>query len=188
MRPMPARLPQVTLRSKRLTDAALDYQWQTDPEFSRLHAKPALSLSFAEFMAEYLFVLNNRWPGRLHFAIEAEDATCIGDCACHNINRHTKEAEIGINIARREFWDKGYGAAALGQFIEYIFSCTDLQKLKLRTLPDNLRAQKCFEKAGFRAIGSVEEDGHQFLRMELTREDWLKSNGNHPTPPPSVEG
>ncbi len=180
---MLAETPQIKLRSKRLADAALDYQWQTDPEFARLHAKPALSMTFAEFMAEYLFVLKNQWPGRLHFAIETEDGTCIGDCACHNINRNTKEAEIGINIARREFWDKGYGAAALGQFIEYIFSCTDLQKLKLRTLPDNLRAQKCFLKAGFRQVGFIEEDGCHFLRMELAREDWLKSTGKHPEPP-----
>jgi len=184
---MLGELPHVSLRPKRLEDAALDYSWQTDPEFARLHAKEPLDLSFVEFEAEYVSVIKNQWPGRLHFAIEAEDGTCIGDCACHNINRSLKEAEIGINIARREYWDKGYGAAALSQLIEYVFSCTGLKKLKLRTLSDNMRAQKCFRKAAFRPAGRIEEHGHWFLLMEISRENWLKSVDRPPLPPPNEE-
>lgn len=171
---MPAELPRVNLRPKRLEDAAQDYQWQTDPEFARLHAKPPLDLPFADFETEYTYVLKNRWPGRLHFAIETEEGVSIGDCACHNINHREGAAEIGINIARRDYWDKGYGTAALAHFVEYVFSCTGLKKLRLRTLEDNLRAQKCFTRAGFKPAGVIEEERHRFLLMELTREDWLK--------------
>jgi [ribosomal protein S5]-alanine N-acetyltransferase len=176
---MPAELPKVTLRPKRLEDAELDYQWQTDPEFASLHAKEALTLSFAQFQEEYAEVFKNRWPGRLHFAIETEQGLCIGDCACHNIRHDEAEGEVGINIARREYWGKGYGAAALSQFVEYIFSCTGLKKLKLRTLEGNLRAQRSFIRAGFRPAGVLEDGGHRFLRMELSREEWLKMTGHH---------
>jgi RimJ/RimL family protein N-acetyltransferase len=171
---MPVKLPRVNLRPKRQDDAAQDYQWQTDPEFARLHAKAPLELPFTEFETEYAFVLKNRWPGRLHFAIETEEGVSIGDCACHNINHREAEAEIGINIARREYWGKGYGTAAMQHFVEYVFSCTGLKKLRLRTLEDNLRAQKCFAKAGFQPAGVIEEEGHRFLRMEITRDEWLK--------------
>jgi ribosomal-protein-alanine N-acetyltransferase len=174
MRPMPGELPRVNLRPKRPDDAGLDYQWQTDPEFARLHAKEPLDVTFIEFQAEYAQVLKNVWPGRLHFAIETEEGVPIGDCACHNINHGGAEAEVGINIARRDYWGKGYGTAAMKHFVEYVFSCTGLKKLKLRTLEDNLRAQNCFVKAGFRATGTIEEDGHRFLRMEIDREDWMK--------------
>jgi [ribosomal protein S5]-alanine N-acetyltransferase len=59
-------------------------------------------------------------------------------------------------------------------FVEYVFSCTGLKKLTLRTLEDNLRAQKCFTKAGFKPTGVFEEEEHRFLGMEINREDWMK--------------
>ncbi|MEN8615407.1 GNAT family protein [Dehalogenimonas sp. THU2] len=168
------KLPKIALRAKRLDDAALDYQWQTDLEFSRLHVQPPLTLSFTEFAAEYAIILKNQWPGRIQFAIETGEGLHIGDCACHNINRATKEAEIGINIGRREYWGQGYGVAALRGLVDYTFRQTDLQKLRLRTLPDNLRAQRCFAKAGFTVAGSVREGEVSFVQMELTRRDWEK--------------
>ena len=168
---LPDEAPRVALRNKRLDDAALDYQWQTDLEFSRLHAQPLLTMTFAEFMAEYAVILKNQWPGRIQFAIDTEDGVHIGDCACHNINRATKEAEIGINIGRREYWGKGYGVAALRELIDYTFCHTDLKKLKLRTLPENVRAQRCFAKAGFTEIEPLEVDGQVFIQMEMTRQD-----------------
>ncbi|XUX00662.1 MAG: GNAT family N-acetyltransferase [Dehalogenimonas sp.] len=171
---MPAELPRVNLRPKRLDDARQDYEWQTDPEFARLHAKEPLDVTFIEFKLEYAHVLKNVWPGRLHFAIETEEGVSIGDCACHNINHGGAVAEVGINIARKDYWGKGYGTAAMKHFVEYVFSCTGLKKLTLRTLEDNVRAQKSFSRAGFRPIETFDEDGHRFLRMEINREDWLK--------------
>ena len=171
---MPAELPRVNLRPKRLDDAGMDYAWQTDPEFARLHAKEPLDVTFDEFKEEYVHVLKNVWPGRLHFAIETEDGVSIGDCACHNINHGGAVAEVGINIARKDYWGKGYGTAAMKHFVEYVFSCTGLKKLTLRTLEDNLRAQKSFARAGFLPKGVFEEEGHRFLRMEIDREDWMR--------------
>jgi RimJ/RimL family protein N-acetyltransferase len=59
-----------------------------------------------------------------------------------------------------------------------------LKKLSLKTLPQNVRAQKCFSKIGFSADGFVDEDGHHFMCMTLGREQWLEIAGHAASPHP----
>ena len=46
----------------------------------------------------------------------------------------------------------------------------DLARLYLHTLDWNIRAQKAFEKAGFRACGTSWRDARTFVVMEIWRE------------------
>ena len=43
----------IGLRKKRLSDAANDYAWQTDPELARLDAMPLLAIPFPEYLLRY---------------------------------------------------------------------------------------------------------------------------------------
>ena len=165
------------LREKRLSDARSDYSWQTNPELAALDAVPPLSFSYAEYLARYAAELRYPTTRRQRFAIETSDGEHIGNCTYYAINHKRGEAELGIMIGNRDYWDKGYGADAITALLEYVFGQTKLNRLYLKTLVNNKRAQKCFAKCGFTPCGHLKKDGYSFILMELNREEWQKQQG-----------
>jgi RimJ/RimL family protein N-acetyltransferase len=166
----------VRLREKRLADAAADYAWKADAELAELDAAPQLGISFVHYLAEYLRELRHPSSERERFAIETLDGKHIGNCTYYGINRAKGEAEVGIIIGDRDYWGKGYGASAMKALVSHIFQNTNLNRLYLKTLASNIRAQKCFAKCGFANYGHMNYDGYNFILMELHRED-LKKQG-----------
>jgi len=162
----------VRLREKSLTDAPDDYNWQSDPELARLDAAPLLSMPFPRYLQSYALELRYLSPARCALSIETLDGKHIGNCAYHGIDETNQEAEMGIMIGDRNFWDQGYGADAVNTLLGHIFGQTDLNRIYLKTLDWNLRAQGCFAKCGFTTCGRMRRDGYSFLRMEIRREWW----------------
>jgi ribosomal-protein-alanine N-acetyltransferase len=162
------------LREKRLDDARYDYRWQTDPELAALDAVPPPSLSYAEYLARYAVELRYPPTRRQRFAIETRDGEHIGNCTYYAINTKRGEAELGIMIGNRHYWDKGYGFDAITNLLELIFRETGLNRIYLKTLVSNTRAQKCFAKCGFTPCGQLKRDGYNFLLMELYRRQWAE--------------
>lgn len=156
----------VKLRPKRLQDAANDYNWRTDTELCRLDAAPPLLSSFEQHLKSYAEGL--RYFGRsCHFAIETLDEKHIGNCSYFNIDEAKKEAEIGIMIGDKAHWNQGYGSDAIVILLNYIFSQTKLERVYLKTLNWNIRAQKCFEKCGFAPCGQLTRRDHDFIIMDI---------------------
>lgn len=173
----------VRLRHKRLSDAKNDYAWQTNPELARLDAAPLLTIPYERYLVDYTSELRYPTANRRIFAIETFDGKHIGNCVCYNIDERKGEAEIGVMIADRDYWDQGYGTDAVNTLVGHIFSEMKIKRLYLKTLEWNYRAQRCFEKAGFVTFDRMTRGGYDFLRMELFREDWearQKSLLSHP--------
>lgn len=162
----------IRLCPKRLSDAIRDYAWQTDAELARLDATVPLGTSFGRYLQEYAAALNSANAGGRQFAIDTLDGQHIGNCACYGINGLRGEAEIGIIIGNRAYWDRGYGSDAVTALVDYIFTETELERLFLKTLDSNLRAQRCFARCGFSACGRLVRDDHDFVLMELYRRCW----------------
>lgn len=159
----------IRLRPKRLSDAINDYAWRTDPELSGLDAAQPLALSFEEYLKQYATELHLFGANGFSLAIETMDGKHIGNCACFAVNEANREAELGIIIGDRAYWNRGYGADAVTTLINHIFSDTHLERIYLKTLDWNLRAQKCFQKCGFIPCGRLIKGGHKFVLMELRR-------------------
>jgi RimJ/RimL family protein N-acetyltransferase len=159
----------VRLREKRLDDAALDYAWKTNAKLAKLDAAPALRIGFQQYLANYADELRHPSPNRERFAIETTNGKHIGNCTYYAINKANGEAELGIMIGNRTYWDKGYGASAVSTLVRHIFQRTRLVRIYLKTLISNKRAQKCFAKCGFTRCGRLSYDGHNFVLMELRR-------------------
>jgi len=168
------RYGKVILRQKVLEDAERDYAWQSDPELAGLDAVKPLKVSFQVYLEEYKTVLSYPSPKRFQLAVETAEGVHIGNCACYNIDYKKGEAEVGIMIGRRDFWDQGYGSDAMTALADYIFNETDLKLLYLKTLDYNFRAQQCFRKCGFAPDGRGENDQHSFVLMSLKRQQWFK--------------
>ena len=162
----------IVLREKRLEDAQEDYEWRIDEELARLDAAVPLRMSYQDFLQAVAAEL--RYPSSCsqRFAIDTVDGTHIGNCMYYDINTVKGETEIGIMIGKRQYWSQGYGTEAIMSLLEHIFSTTSLRRTYLHTLDWNVRAQRSFEKCGFRAIQSVRRMGHNFILMEQFRKEW----------------
>ena len=164
----------VKLRGKRLADAADDYAWLTDAELAELDAASPSTTTFPQYLAAYTSDLRYPPTIRHQFAIETRKGKHIGNCTYYGIDNEKGQAELGIMIGDRDYWDQGYGTEAVSALLEYVFGKTKLNRLYLKTHVTNKRAQKCFSRCGFTHYGHLEKDGYNFILMEMKREDWAK--------------
>jgi RimJ/RimL family protein N-acetyltransferase len=162
----------IKLRDKHLADALDDYNWQTDPQLAQLDAAPLLITTFPEYLSDYASELRYPYLTRRRFAAETLDGKHIGNCGYYGIDKAKGEAELGIMIGNRDYWDKGYGADVVSTLVSYIFRHTNLKRIHLKTLDSNIRAQKCFKKCGFTPYGHLVRDGFSFMLMEINRKQW----------------
>jgi len=160
----------IKLRDKRLADALDDYTWRVDPELAQLDAAPPLTITFSQYLSEYTSELRYFSLIRHSFSIQTLDGKHIGNCVYYDINEAKGEAELGIMIGNRDYWDKGYGVDAVTALLDHIFRRTNLNRIYLKTLESNCRAQKCFQKCGFTPYGHFSRDGYRFVLMELNRQ------------------
>ncbi len=157
----------IRLRDKRLADARDDYRWQTDSELARLDAIQLPAITFSQYLSEYTLKLYHPSPARREFAIETLNGKHIGNCTYYNIDEADSKAELGIMIGDSDYWGKGYGTEATTALLDYIFHKTNLERIHLKTLDWNTRAQRCFEKCGFTQYGQSVRGGFSFRLMEI---------------------
>ena len=162
----------VVLRDKKLADAVDDYVWRTDHKLAQLDATTPLTMTFPEYLSSYTSELHHPSLGRHSLAIETLDGKHIGNCMYYEVNEAKNEAELGILIGNRDYWDKGYGTDAVATLLSHIFHQSNLKRIYLKTLDWNNRAQKCFEKCRFTTHGHMVSDGYSFVLMEIHRRQW----------------
>ena len=162
----------IVLRDKKLEDAEQDYIWRCDPELARLDATYPLTMTFERFLKSFQDQLKYPTPGSHHFATETLDGKFIGNCMYYDLDSVNKEAELGIVLGDRDYWSNAYGYDAVVTLLEFMFDERKLKRVYLHTLEWNKRAQRCFEKCGFTAVRQVRRLSHDFIRMEVLRDDW----------------
>jgi RimJ/RimL family protein N-acetyltransferase len=168
----------ITLRDKRLADAANDYRWKSDVELAYLDATLPVLVDFSAYLAGYVMELDYFACQGTHFAIETIEGKHIGNCMYYHLDKQKQEAELGILIGERDYWDKGYGSEAVAILVDYIFRENNLNRIYLHTIKNNSRAQRCFQKCHFVPCGNSSRDGYHFIEMELCRRDWEKYGEN----------
>ena len=161
-----------TLREKKLEDAPTDYAWRVDEELSALDATTPLRMSYNSFLRLFEDELRYPVPWSKRFAVETFDEKLIGNCMYYDIDNSKGQAELGIMIGDRDYWNQGYGTDVVNTLVSHVFSTTSLKRIYLHTLTWNLRAQKSFQKCGFVPLREVKRSGYEFLLMELTRDRW----------------
>jgi len=162
----------VIIRPKRISDAADDYTWRRDEELSRLDATQMLKIPFSSFLLDYADDLERDGLRRRRYGIDTLDGKHIGNSMFYNIDMHKKEAELGIMIGNRDYWDNGYGTDAIAAMVDHMFKTMDIDRIYLNTLEWNLRAQRCFSKCGFAPYKRHRRFDHNFVAMELFRNEW----------------
>lgn len=179
----------VTLRPVEMRDVDALYRFRMDEEVMFWAAG-----GFAESMLsrtqieEFVKSQKASDSGRV-FVIEVEKdgaQVVIGQISFRDYQRINRNVTIGMFIGEREYWGKGYGTAALEQFLRMLFTRYGAHRISLDTFADNKRAIRSYEKCGFQIEGVRREamwtmNGHRDqVMMGLLREEWLNRQGDMP--------
>ena len=166
----------IVLRDKKFEDAENDYRWRSDPELARLDAAIPLTMSFERYLKLFEDQMKYPTPGSHHYSIETLDGLFIGNCMYYDMDTVNREAELGIVIGDRDYWSDGYGYDAVTTLLDHMFNARNLKRVYLHTLEWNGRAQKSFSKSGFNPVKPVRGMAHDFLLMDVLREDWFSTS------------
>lgn len=166
-----ARGDLIVLRAKTVADAEQDYEWRRDPELATFDAARPYGGSLKDYLNIFGDELNYPSPYRRTLAVEDKNGVHIGNVMYYNLDHHRREAEIGITIGLRDYWSRGYGTDLMRTFARYMFAKLPIDRIYLKTLDWNYRAQKCFEKSGFKRYGTSKRGEFNFILMEVFRKD-----------------
>lgn len=153
-----AESPIVMIRGKLVGLGPLDrrhiplyLRWMNDPEVTRGLGRAG---PFTQEMEEGWYERASTSKNAVHFTIyELEALRPIGTVGLDSIDHRQASAMFGISIGEKSCWNRGYGTEATHLTLDYAFNLLNLQNVMLAVYSFNPRAQRAYEKAGFRVIG-----------------------------------
>jgi RimJ/RimL family protein N-acetyltransferase len=116
-----------------------------------------------------------------HFTILTKKGKAIGNISLMEIDYLHRNAQLGIMIGEKAYWNRGYGADAIDTLLEFAFSTLGLHKVELRLGVGNKRALACYRNCGFKIEGRKREQtfhGGKYcdeLIMSILRSEWERS-------------
>jgi RimJ/RimL family protein N-acetyltransferase len=171
------------------TRAKAEIRWQRDTEFHRLVDGDPAHLTSEKKIKEWFEKKDEEGfkPERYSFSVRtlAEDKY-IGFLSLW-VDLIHREAWVGLGIAEREFWSKGYGSDMMKLCLQYAFMELCVERVSLGLHEYNPRALKSYEKCGFQLEGRTRKDGmregrrNDTLWMGILREEWLQMHNGDQT-------
>ena len=168
----------VRVREKRVEDIQNEYSWRVDPELSRLDATKPMTMPYEDFFrySKEEMQFPNYRSKRL--AVETLEGVHIGNIMYYDLNMQNRQAELGIMIGDKDYWNSGYGTDTVNTLLRHLFTILELDRVYLHTLSWNYRAQASFAKSGFKLVRNVKRGGQDFIFMEVLRSDWDEPHAN----------
>lgn len=141
------------LRRLKEIDASRMLKWMHDPNINC-----NFRFDFSKMTLDNVkdFIYNSFDEKNQHFAIIDEQNEYIGTISLKNINKIDNNAEYAI-VTMAEAHGKGYAFQASKEILKYAFNELKLHKIYLNVLEENVRANKFYEKCGFRYEGMSKE-------------------------------
>jgi len=176
----------IRLAAPREGDAAVMQKWYEDAAFMRsLDTDVARLRTVADMKEE----LENAAKSKndFHFQIRLlETDELVGFIVLDGVEWTNGCCMLGIGIGPREYRGIGYGSEAIRLVLQYAFTELNLHRVGLNFISYNDRAQRVYERAGFRYEGTVREFVHRdggfydLVFMGILQKEWLalqKGNG-----------
>lgn len=161
----------ISLRRLEKKDAPLMLEWMHDPEVQKGFQKNMSSIMLDEaeaFCTNSIITEKPQNGDSIHFAIVNEDDEYLGTISLKDIDFINKHAEYAISL-RRCAWGNNNAKNATLILLDKAFNEYGLNKVFLTVLADNIRAQKLYEKCGFKHEGTLKK--HIFKDGKYV--DWL---------------
>jgi RimJ/RimL family protein N-acetyltransferase len=174
----------VRLRAIERQDLPRYVAWFNDPEVRRGLAQIfPLSQSLEDQWFEHTLTLE---PHERPFSVDVRRGrgwVHIGSCGLFRFEPYSRNAELGIMIGEKRFWDRGYGTQAVRLLLGHAFDTLNLHRVFLRVFASNPRAIRAYEKVGFILEGRLREDrfadgGYEdTLLMSVLEHEWRAGAG-----------
>ncbi len=160
-------------------DAEHFARWGQDSEFLRLmDSELALPQSVKEAKEAIVKWMETERPDAFNFLIRArDDDKPLGFIGLNGIRWNHGDTFVGIGLGEREYWGKGYGTDAMRVILRYAFTELNLHRVSLSVFEYNPRAQRAYEKCGFRVEGRerqlLHRDGKRYdvIFMGILKEE-----------------
>ena len=110
--------------------------------------------------------------------IKLENDELIGNIELMNYKVSDRRATLGILIGSDNNRSKGFGTESINLLLDFAFNYMNLHSVELTVLDDNIRAQKCYHKVGFKDVGRERQarylNGkyHDEIVMDILREEF----------------
>ncbi|MHA2176576.1 MAG: GNAT family N-acetyltransferase [Candidatus Hodarchaeales archaeon] len=134
--------------------------------------------------------VRNTWENRkkgssyVFGIILKENDLYIGNVEIIISNTISRRGTLGVVIFNTNYWDKGLGTEAINLVLEFGFSSLNLHSIELEVFENNLRAQKSYEKCGFKQYGkrrqSIFFEGKfiDMLLFDMLKNEWIEKKSN----------
>lgn len=173
------------LRAYQKADAETAWKLFNDEELrGLLDPQALLPVSMPEEEAFVSAAMNPKDKSRAYdFAVTTLQGKYIGGCSYFNFNHKTRTVWIGVSIADKDHWGKGYGTDALRTLLRLLFGEMNARKVLLNVFDFNARAIACYKGLGFCEEGRLKEQQyrggkyHDDVIMALFRSGWEKARG-----------
>ena len=100
-----------------------------------------------ENFEEVLKDMHSKW-GDTPFVASLDDGNTVG-FFCYSLNNETKEGMLKFVVVNPSLRGKGVAREMLDMVSQYAFEETGAKALHLNVFSENIRAKKCYQKAGF---------------------------------------
>ncbi len=171
----------IRLRHVEKEDLPQFVEWLNDPEVSQgLSMHTPLSMAEEENWFDKMLKSPNEERPLCIEARQDDGWQMIGNSGFFSIDWRNRNAELGIFIGDKNYWDQGYGTEGVRLLLRHGFSTLNLHRIFLRVFEDNPRAIRAYEKAGFIHEGRQRQaeyhDGqfHDVLFMSVLRPEWAE--------------
>jgi RimJ/RimL family protein N-acetyltransferase len=156
-------------------DLPLLHEWLARPHVAAWWGPPA---SFDEVEEEFAPLLDERGPHRAYLALL--DGAPVGyvqsyvPALCHADGWWLDEHDPGVRgvdqfLADADRLGRGLGTAMVRAFTDRLLATPGVTRVQTDPDPTNARAVRCYEKAGFRAVGEVDTPDGRALLMYRDR-------------------
>ncbi len=172
----------VRIRAIEKSDIAEIMKWINDPEVkSNLLMRYPVSQYQEERWIETALGTDNQ--RNKTFALETKDGVYLGGIGLHKIDWENSNAEVGIVIGKKEYWNKGYGTDAMMAILDFGFNQMNLHRIYLRVFEFNQRGIRSYEKCGFKKEGILRHDRYRegryydTIMMGILKEEFRQNSG-----------
>jgi len=168
---------QIKIRDVIKQDVPYLFQWWIDKSLNKHDPRPLPvdSDSLMKECTEYCNMFNTEIMNAdetkniyKYYIITNLNDDPIGFINTFDYNENKDDAELGIFIGDKAYWNKGIASTAMKYIIEYHFDEIGFKRLHIETGETNKIARNLFEKLDFHKCGEYLEDcGFKYIVMEL---------------------
>ncbi len=139
----------IYLREIQTSDVNKDYyNWVRDPEINQYLESRFEKWSIRK-LKNYITKIKMDRDSFFWAIIHKESGKHIGNIKLGPVNRIHGFSDLGVIIAEKSYWGKGFATEAITLVVGYVFKKLKLNKLTAGVYANNIGSIKAFKKAGF---------------------------------------